>query len=102
MENRNEHERSSETVRTVREGGRNNLSCISSKVVQVYYLQLRSAEEAWSVHAQCGRRGSALQSDTKVSSVAFEEAKRVYDRIIREKTGKGYRIAQSVVALLLS
>jgi len=26
---------------------------------------------------------------------AYEEAKRVYDRIIREKTGKGYRIAQA-------
>jgi hypothetical protein len=36
-----------------------------------------------------------LQSDAKVSSVAYEEAKRVYDRIIREKTGKGYRIAQA-------
>ena len=30
-----------------------------------------------------------------MSSVAYEEAKRVYDRIIREKTGKGYRIAQA-------
>src|SRR5206468_13049951 len=27
--------------------------------------------------------------------VAYEEAKRVYDRIIQEKTGKGYRIAQA-------
>ncbi len=62
---------------------------------KVYYLQLKSVEEQWSVNAQWGRRGSALQSDTKVSSVAYAEAKRVYDRIIREKTGKGYRIAQA-------
>ena len=62
---------------------------------KVYHLQLESVEEQWSVNAQWGRRGSALQSDTKVSSVAYEEAKRVYDRIIREKTGKGYRIAQA-------
>src|SRR5271155_6026783 len=62
---------------------------------KVYHLQLESVEEQWSVNAKWGRRGSALQSDTKVSSVAFEEAKRVYDRIIREKTGKGYRIAQA-------
>jgi bifunctional non-homologous end joining protein LigD len=62
---------------------------------KVYHLQLESIEEQWSVNAQWGRRGSALQSDSKVSSVAYEEAKRVYDRIIREKTGKGYRIAQA-------
>src|SRR6202041_4101994 len=62
---------------------------------KVYRLQLESVEEQWSVNAQWGRRGSALQSDTKGSSVAYEEAKRVYDRIIREKTGKGYRIAQA-------
>ena len=62
---------------------------------KVYHLQLESVEEQWSVNAQWGRRGSALQSDAKVSSVAYEEAKRVYDRIIREKTGKGYRIAQA-------
>jgi bifunctional non-homologous end joining protein LigD len=62
---------------------------------KVYHLQLEGVEEQWSVHAQWGRRSSALQSDTKVGSVAYEEAKRVYDRIIREKTGKGYRIAQA-------
>jgi bifunctional non-homologous end joining protein LigD len=62
---------------------------------KVYHLQLESVEEQWSVNAQWGRRGSALQSDTKVSSVAYAEAKRVYDRIIREKTGKGYCIAQA-------
>jgi bifunctional non-homologous end joining protein LigD len=62
---------------------------------KVYHLQLESVEGHWSVNAQWGRRGSALQSDTKVSSVAYEEAKRAYDRIIREKTGKGYRIAQA-------
>jgi bifunctional non-homologous end joining protein LigD len=62
---------------------------------KVYHLQLEGAEEQWTVKAQWGRRGSALQSDAKVSSVLYEEAKRVYDRIIREKTGKGYLIAQA-------
>src|SRR5712664_2295437 len=62
---------------------------------KVYHLQLESVGEQWSVNAQWGRRGSALQGDTKVSSVAYEEAKRVYDRLLREKTGKGYRIAQA-------
>src|SRR6266852_4790513 len=62
---------------------------------KVYHLQLENVQEQWSVNAQWGRRGSALQSDAKVSCVAYAEAKRVYDRIIREKTGKGYRIAQA-------
>jgi bifunctional non-homologous end joining protein LigD len=62
---------------------------------KVYHLQLESVEGQWSVKAQWGRRGAALQSDTKVSSAAYEEGKRVYDRIIREKTGKGYLIAQA-------
>jgi bifunctional non-homologous end joining protein LigD len=62
---------------------------------KVYHLQLEGVDEQWSVKAQWGRRGSALQSDTKMNGVAFEEAKRLYDRIIREKTGKGYQIAQA-------
>jgi hypothetical protein len=33
---------------------------------KVYHLQLENTQERWSVEAQWGRRGSALQSDTKV------------------------------------
>jgi bifunctional non-homologous end joining protein LigD len=62
---------------------------------KVYHLQLEGAQEQWAVQAQWGRRGSALQSDVKVSRTSYEEAKRVYDRILREKTGKGYQIAQA-------
>ena len=45
---------------------------------KVYHLQLESVGEQWSVNAQWGRRSSALQSDAKVSSVAYLEAKRVF------------------------
>jgi bifunctional non-homologous end joining protein LigD len=62
---------------------------------KVYHLQLEGAQDQWAVQAQWGRRGSALQSDVKVSGTSYEEAKRVYDRILREKTGKGYQIAQT-------
>ena len=62
---------------------------------KVYHLQLENVEEQWSVNAQWGRRGSSLQSDTKASGVPYEEAKRVFDRVIREKTGKGYRVAET-------
>ena len=62
---------------------------------KVYHLQLENVEGTWSVNAQWGRRGSSLQSDTKASGVPYEEAKRVFDRVLREKTGKGYRVAES-------
>jgi bifunctional non-homologous end joining protein LigD len=62
---------------------------------KVYHLQLENVQGQWSVQAQWGRRGSALQSDVKVSSTTYEEAKRVCDRILREKTGRGYQIAQA-------
>jgi len=62
---------------------------------KVYHLQLENVQDQWSVQAQWGRRGSALQSDVKVSGTNYEEAKRVYDRILREKTGKGYQITQA-------
>jgi bifunctional non-homologous end joining protein LigD len=62
---------------------------------KVYHLQLENVQEAWTVRAQWGRRGAALQNDVKADGVPFEEAKRVYDRILREKTGKGYQIAQT-------
>src|SRR5258705_8150365 len=62
---------------------------------KVYHLQLENAQARWSVQAQWGRRGSTLQSDIKVSDTTYEDAKRVYDRLLREKTGKGYQIAQA-------
>jgi len=62
---------------------------------KVYHLQLGNVQDQWAVQAQWGRLGSALQSDVKVSGATYEEAKRVYDRILREKTGKGYQIAQA-------
>src|SRR6266403_466394 len=62
---------------------------------KVYHLQLENTQDRWSVQAQWGRRGSALQSDIKVSETTYEEAKRVYDRLLREKTGKGYQITHA-------
>jgi len=56
---------------------------------KVYHLQLENVDDRWTVRAQWGRRGSALQSDVKASGVPYQEAKRVYDRILREKTSKG-------------
>ena len=35
---------------------------------KVYHLQLEGVQDQWAVQAQWGRRGSALQSDVKVTS----------------------------------
>jgi bifunctional non-homologous end joining protein LigD len=51
--------------------------------------------DQWTVRTKWGRRGSALQSDVKADGVTYEKAKRVYDRILREKTSKGYQISQA-------
>ena len=42
---------------------------------KVYHLQLGKVQDQWSVQAQWGRRGSALQSEVKVSGSSYEEAK---------------------------
>ena len=62
---------------------------------KVYHLQLENVDDRWSVQAQWGRRGSALQSDVKANGVPYEAARRTYDRVLREKMGKGYQIAQA-------
>lgn len=57
-----------------------------------YHLQLEPKEAGWIVNFQYGRCGSALRSDTKTSApLPYAEAKKIYDRLLREKTGKGYR-----------
>jgi bifunctional non-homologous end joining protein LigD len=62
---------------------------------KAYQLQLANVDDKWSVEAQWGRGGSSLQSDTKVGAVAYAEAKRIYDRLLREKIGKGYHVSQA-------
>src|SRR5207237_10553972 len=57
---------------------------------KVYHLQLENVQDQWSVQAQWGRRGSALQGDVKVSGKSYEDAQRRYDSIIRETAGKKY------------
>jgi len=64
---------------------------------KVYHLQLENVQDQWSVQAQWGRRGSALQNDVKANGVPYDDAKRIYDRVLREKMGNGYQIAQATI-----
>lgn len=61
---------------------------------KVYRLQLENDGDTWTVRAEWGRRGKALQSGVKASAVPYEEAKRVYDKLIAEKVRKGYEVAE--------
>lgn len=56
-----------------------------------YHAQLDPKDNGWVVNFQYGRRGKALQSGTKTASpVDFAVAKKEYDKLVSEKTKKGY------------
>lgn len=47
--------------------------------------------EDWVVNFQYGRRGQSLQTGTKTAKpVTFDKAKKVFDKLVAEKKGKGY------------
>lgn len=59
---------------------------------KVYNATIESEGDGYIVNFSYGRRGSALQSGTKTSSpVGLEKAKDIFDKLIKEKTGKGYQ-----------
>jgi bifunctional non-homologous end joining protein LigD len=58
---------------------------------KVYQASIRPQGEGFMVHFAYGRRGSTLSTGTKTQSpVTHNEAKRIYDKLIQEKTTKGY------------
>ncbi|MBS1807517.1 MAG: WGR domain-containing protein [Acidobacteria bacterium] len=60
---------------------------------KVYNAQIVQVDSSFVVNFQYGRRGSTLTAGTKTTSpVPYEQAKRVYDTIVKEKTGKGYKL----------
>ncbi|MGD0089215.1 MAG: WGR domain-containing protein, partial [Planctomycetota bacterium] len=58
---------------------------------KVYQACLEQKNGAWVVNFAFGRRGATLQTGTKTTTpIPFEKAKVIYDKLVREKTGKGY------------
>lgn len=58
---------------------------------KVYQASIHPQDSGFMVHFAYGRRGSTLSTGTKTPSpVSHAEAKRIYDRLIHEKTSKGY------------
>lgn len=61
---------------------------------KVYNLALRSEHGGtWKVVAEWGRRGSLLRVDTKYQGSDKAAAETVYDALLKEKVGKGYRVS---------
>lgn len=69
-----------------------SLYCKQGGSDKVYHAQLVcESEDACVVNVQYGRRGSTLQSITKTAShIGYAKAKKVFDRLLTEKYGKGY------------
>ncbi|MBX7222554.1 MAG: WGR domain-containing protein [Blastocatellia bacterium] len=58
---------------------------------KVYQVALKQAEAGFLVEFAFGRRGTTLKTGTKTQQpVPYEEAKHLYDQLLKEKTGKGY------------
>jgi bifunctional non-homologous end joining protein LigD len=57
-----------------------------------YHVQIEQSGSDYVVNFQYGRRGSALASGTKTSvPVPYVQAKKIYDKLVAEKVGKGYQ-----------
>jgi len=58
---------------------------------KMYQASIQPADGGFIVPFAFGRRGTTLQTGTKTHApVAYEEAKKIFDRLIAEKQAKGY------------
>lgn len=58
---------------------------------KVYHAQLVAAGDGFIVNFQYGRRGASLATGTKTASpLPYEAAKKTFDKLIKDKTSKGY------------
>ena len=63
---------------------------------KVYQAGIEPADGGYVVRFAYGRRGTTLQTGTKTSTpVSHEEARRIYDTLVAEKTAKGYTPGES-------
>lgn len=58
---------------------------------KIYQASIEERNGGHVVHFAFGRRGTTLQTGSKTQTpVSYEEARRIFDRLIQEKTAKGY------------
>jgi predicted DNA-binding WGR domain protein len=64
---------------------------------KVYQVSLSCPDErfsdtdSWKVTFSYGRRGELLKDGVKGTGLSYQAAKAVYDKLVKEKTKKGYR-----------
>lgn len=62
---------------------------------KVYQCQIEQAGERFVVNFAYGRRGSTMNTGTKTNvPVEYADAKRIYDKLVKEKMAKGYTQGQ--------
>jgi bifunctional non-homologous end joining protein LigD len=58
---------------------------------KVYQAELEPVDGGYVVHFAYGRRGTTLQTGTKTQApIPYDEAKNLYEKLVGEKTAKGY------------
>jgi len=58
---------------------------------KIYQAELKEQDGGCVVNFAFGRRGTTLQTGTKTASpLAYEKAKKIFDKLVSEKTAKGY------------
>jgi bifunctional non-homologous end joining protein LigD len=61
-----------------------------------YHVGIEPSGPGFVVNFAYGRRGNTLQTGTKTSSpVGFDEAQTIYDKLVKEKTAKGYTTGET-------
>ena len=76
-----------------------SLYCTEGSSDKVYQVTLQARGAGWVVEFAYGRRGQALKTGTKTATpVDSVLARQIYDKLVKEKTSKGYTPDQSGVA----
>src|SRR5689334_4902852 len=63
---------------------------------KIYQASIEPAGERFVVNFAYGRRGTTLQTGTKTNvPVEYENAKRTFDKLVKEKLSKGYTAGEA-------
>ena len=75
-----------------------SLSFTEGSSDKVYQAELKEVDGGFNVTFQYGRRGKPLKSGTKTKTPAtYDDAKKIYDKLVLSKTSKGYAPEDSSV-----
>ena len=66
---------------------------------KVYHATIEKSGSGYVVNFAYGRRGSALKTGSKTTGpVPLPQAQKIYERLVSEKTGKGYQLTTSTAS----